>query len=88
MSKPKEGEELIVYLGVSQYVVSTALVREEDRVQYPVYYISYRLLDVKTRYTLMEKLIYCLVVALRKLRPYFEAHQIDVLTKYLLKQVL
>ncbi|XP_052199602.1 uncharacterized protein LOC127806391 [Diospyros lotus] len=39
MSKPKEGEELIVYLGVSEYAISTALVRDEDRVQYPIYYI-------------------------------------------------
>lgn len=36
----------------------------------------------------MEKLAYYLVVALRKLRPYFQAHRVDVLTKYPLKQVL
>ncbi|XP_052196167.1 uncharacterized protein LOC127803734 [Diospyros lotus] len=88
MSKPKEGEELIVYLGVSEYVVSTALVRDEDRVQYPVYYVCHRLLDVETRYFPMEKLAFSLVVASRKLRPYFQAHQISVLTKHPLKQIL
>ena len=36
----------------------------------------------------MEKLAYYLVVASRKLRPFFQAHRIDVLTKYPLKQVL
>ena len=71
MSKPKEGEELTVYFGVSQYAISAILVREEDKVQYLVYYVSHRLIDVKTRYTPMEKLSYCLVVASRKLRLYF-----------------
>ncbi|XP_052182010.1 uncharacterized protein LOC127794799 [Diospyros lotus] len=88
MSKPKEGEELIVYLGVSEYTVSTALIREEERVQYPVYYVSHRLLDAETRYFPMEKLIFYLVVASRKLRLYFQANQISVLTKHPLKQIL
>ena len=30
MLKSKEGEELIVYLGVSQYAISAVLVQEED----------------------------------------------------------
>ena len=36
----------------------------------------------------MEKLAYCQVVVSRKLRPYFQAYHINMLTKYLLKQVL
>ena len=85
MSKPKKREELTIYLGASQYPVSMTLVREEDRVQYPMYYVRHSLLDAETRYTLMEKLTYSLVVASRKLRPYFQAHRIGVLTKYPLK---
>ena len=85
MSKPKEREELTVYLGVSQYVVSTVLVGEENRVQYPMYYVSHRLLDAETRYTPMEKLAYSLVVTSRRLCSYFQAHRIGVLTKYPLK---
>ncbi|XP_052176651.1 uncharacterized protein LOC127790956 [Diospyros lotus] len=88
LSKPKDGEKLVVYLEVSEHAPSAALVREEEEVQYPVYYVSKRLVDAETRYTLMEKLAYCLVTASRKLRPYFQAHQIDVLTKYPLKQIL
>ncbi|XP_052178708.1 uncharacterized protein LOC127792296 [Diospyros lotus] len=80
LSKPKDGEKLVVYLGVSEHALSAALVREEEWMQYPVYYVSKRLVDVKTRYILMEKLAYCLVTTSRKLRPYFQAHQIDVLT--------
>ena len=36
----------------------------------------------------MEKLILALVTAARKLRPYFQAHTIEVLTEYPMKQVL
>ena len=36
----------------------------------------------------MEKLILALVTAARNLRPYFQAHTIEVPTKYLMKQVL
>ena len=36
----------------------------------------------------MEKLAYALILASRKLRPYFQAHQIEVRTSYPLKQVM
>lgn len=36
----------------------------------------------------MAKLSFSLVVASRKLHPYFQAHQISVLTKHPLKQIL
>ena len=36
----------------------------------------------------MEKLILALVTVARKLRPYFQAHTIEVPTKYPMKQVL
>ena len=36
----------------------------------------------------MEKLILALVTATRKFRPYFQAHTIEIPTKYSMKQVL
>ena len=36
----------------------------------------------------MEKLVLALMIAMRKLRPYFHSHPIRVLTNYLLRQVL
>ena len=39
-------------------------------------------------YSLLEKLTYALVMASRKLRPYFEAHKIVVLTDQPLRNVL
>ena len=40
LSPSQPGEELFLYLAISPAAVSTALVREEDRVQKPVYYTS------------------------------------------------
>ncbi|XP_017245311.1 uncharacterized protein LOC108216961 [Daucus carota subsp. sativus] len=77
LSKPKEGETLIIYLAVSDYAVNAVLVREEESTQLPVYYVSKRMVDEETRYTNMEKLAYALVLASRKLRPYFQAHKLS-----------
>ena len=38
--KPVDGEPLSLYLEVTEYAISWALVREEDKVQWLVYYIS------------------------------------------------
>ncbi|KAL5576836.1 hypothetical protein UlMin_018535 [Ulmus minor] len=87
LSKPHEGDSLILYLAVSKGAVSSALVGEEDGVQWPIYYTSKSLLDAETRYPEIEKLALALMVAARKLRPYFQAHTIVILTKFPLKQV-
>ncbi|XP_074336611.1 uncharacterized protein LOC141673769 [Apium graveolens] len=79
LSKPLDGESLVLYLAVSEYSISAVLVREEDGQQSPVYYVRKRLHDAETRYTSMEKLVYALILASRKLRPYFQAHRIEVL---------
>ena len=54
LSKPFEGKLLFFYLEVSDYAVSRALIWEEEKVQWPVYYISKRLIDAKIRYPEME----------------------------------
>jgi hypothetical protein len=36
----------------------------------------------------MEKLAFSLIISSRKLRPYFQAHTIRVLTEYPLKKVM
>ena len=45
-------------------------------------------MDAKTKYPEQEKLALALMVASKKLRPYFHAHSIEVLTNYPLHQVL
>ncbi|KAL5577018.1 hypothetical protein UlMin_018717 [Ulmus minor] len=71
LSKPHEGDSLILYLAVSKGAVSSALVREEDGVQWLIYYTSKSLLDAETRYPEIENLVLALMVAARNLRPYF-----------------
>ena len=88
LSKPIEEKKLYLYLIISKEAVSTALVREEEKVQWPLYYVSKRLSDAKTRYPELEKLALAFMVASRKLRPYCHAHPIKVLTNYPLHEVL
>ena len=85
---PIEGELLTLYLAVSDFSTSAVLVRDRERVQHPVYYCSRALRGAEERYPRMEKLILALVTATRKLRPYFQAHTIEVPTEYPMKQVL
>ena len=45
-SKPIEGEPLYMYLAIKEHAISRALIREENKVQWSVYYISKQLVDV------------------------------------------
>jgi hypothetical protein len=83
-----EGEILYLYLAVSSSAVSSALVREDAGIQKPVYFTSRALRGAEERYPWIEKLAFALIVSARKLRPYFQAHAIQVLTEYPLKKVL
>ena len=82
------GEELYLYLAMSSYAVSSALVREERKIQKPVYYTSRALRGAKGRYPMMEKPAFALVTASRKLRHYFQAHVINVLIDHPLKKTM
>ncbi|XP_077214758.1 uncharacterized protein LOC143849580 [Tasmannia lanceolata] len=88
LSKPEPGEELILYLSAGHLAVAAVLIREEYHQQKPIYYVSKVLHDAETRYQRVEKLVYALVMAARKLRPYFQAHTIKVLTGQPLRQIL
>ena len=50
--------------------------------------MSKKLINAEIRYPELEKLALALVVASRKLRSYFHAHSIEVLTNYPLRQAL
>ena len=88
LSPLRLGEELFLYLAVSPVAVSAALVRDEEKVQKPVYYASRALRSAEERYPPMEKLAFALVTTARKLKPYFQAHTMIVLTDKPLRRAM
>ena len=58
LSPSQPGEELFLYLAISPAAVSATLIREEDRVQKLVYYMSQALRGAEERYPPMEKLAF------------------------------
>lgn len=54
----------------------------------PIYFISKALLSTKTRYSHLEKAILALVTTIRKLRLYFEAYTIHMITNHPLRSGL
>jgi hypothetical protein len=57
-------------------------------IQKPVYYISEVLNEAKAKYSETHKLLYAILIASRKLRHYFQAHKIVVVTSYPLRAIL
>ncbi|KAL5769981.1 hypothetical protein ACOSP7_014135 [Xanthoceras sorbifolium] len=88
LSKPRDGEKLTIYLAITQHAISAVLVREKNKIQLLIYDVSKRLQDAESRYPQMEKLTYYLVITLRKLRLYFQAYSIEIITINPLRQVL
>ena len=88
LSPSKPGEELFLYLAVSPAAVSAALVREEDKVQNLMYYTSRALHGVEERYPPTEKLAFALVTVAHKLKLYFKAHTVVVLTDKHLRRAM
>ncbi|XP_021817133.1 uncharacterized protein LOC110759389 [Prunus avium] len=88
LSTPLPGEELIFYLSVSATALSSVLIRKPNGIELQIFYNSHALQDAEIRYPELEKLAYALVLSARKLRPYFQAHSITVLTNQPLRQIL
>ena len=64
------------------------MVREEDGYQRSVYFTSRALRGVEERYPQTEKLAFALVIAAQRLKPYFQAHTIVVLTDKPLRKAM
>ncbi|KAI5335174.1 hypothetical protein L3X38_025307 [Prunus dulcis] len=88
LSKPLPGEILYLYLSISSTAVSSVLIRKPEKVELPIFYVSKALQSAELRYPPFEQLALALVVSARRLRPYFQAHGIKVLTNQPLRQVL
>jgi hypothetical protein len=88
LTPPQDGEPLQLYVVATTQVVSAVIVVERTEeghalpVQRSVYYISEVLSDTKTRYPQVQKLLYAVVLARRKVRHYFEAHPVTVVSSF------
>jgi hypothetical protein len=91
---PHKKEQLLLYPTTTTNVVNTAIVveRQEDDhtypVQRPVYFVSEVLSESKARYQPVQKLLYAVLITLRKLRHYFQEYSISVVTNYPLCDIL
>jgi hypothetical protein len=91
---PQDGEPLYLYVAATTQVVSAVIVVERTEeghalpVQRPVCYISEVLSETKARYPQIQKLLYAVVLALRKLRHYFEAHPVMVVSSFPLGEII
>ncbi|XP_025661836.1 uncharacterized protein [Arachis hypogaea] len=88
LGKPKAGEPLYLYLAITEGALTTVLVREEGKAQQPIYFVSRALQGAKLRYSKLEKLALALLVSSRRLRQYFQSHQVVVKTDQGIRQVL
>jgi hypothetical protein len=94
LTPPRSDEPLYLYVTATTQVVSVVIVVERAEeghalpVQRPVYYISEVLSKTKARYPQIQKLLYAVVLAQRKLRHYFKAHPITVVSSFPLGEII
>ena len=88
MSSPEPDEVLFAYIVVASYAVSLVLIRVDNGIQRPVYYVSKSLHEAEMRYLPLEKVILAIVLGTRKLPHYFQTHTVVVLTQLPLKTIL
>jgi hypothetical protein len=94
LTPPQDREPLYLYVAVTTQVVSAVIMVERTEeghalpVQRPVYYISEVLSDTKMRYSQVQKLLYAVVLPRRKLRYYFEAHPVTVVSSFPLGEII
>ena len=86
---PETGDTLYLYLAASNIAVSVALFKEcGDAKLKPVFFVSNAITDANTRYSYLEQAALALRTAAQKLRPYFQAHPVVVLTDLPLRGII
>ncbi|GJY16053.1 putative reverse transcriptase domain, ribonuclease H-like domain protein [Tanacetum coccineum] len=88
LTTPIHGEALIMYLAASTESINATLFVRRENGQVPIYFVSRVLQGAKLNYPALEKLILALVHAARRLRRYFQAYTIAVITNSSIKQAL
>ena len=88
IQKPNVHEPIIVYLAVSNEVISSVLVQEIEAEERPVYFVSRVLHGAEIRYQMVEKVALALVITARRIRMYFQNHRVIVKTNYPIMKIL
>jgi hypothetical protein len=92
LTPPSSGTPLLLYVASSHAAVSATLVQEkregQARKQVPVYFVSEVLSASKKNYIELEKVLYAVLMASRKLRHYFQAYHIIVPSSQPLKDII
>jgi hypothetical protein len=92
LTPPSSGTPLLLYVAASHAAVSAALVQEKQdgqtKKQSPVYFVFEVLSPSKRNYTELEKVLYAVLMASRKLRHYFQAYHIIVPSSQPLKDIM
>jgi hypothetical protein len=89
---PTPGDPLLLYVAASHSAVSAALVQEElkgqTKKQAPIYFVFEVLSLSKKNYTELEKVLYVVLMASRKLRHYFQGYHIIIPSSQPLKDIM
>jgi len=77
-----------MYLSVTDHAVSVVLLRVDQEIQKPIFYVSKTLVEAEMRYLFLEKAALEVIHAVRRLPHYCQAHTMIVLTERPLQALL
>jgi hypothetical protein len=79
---PIFGKPLRLYLASNSQAIGAFIAQEDgSRVEQPIYYVSHALKDAESRYSGAKRSCLALIYASQRLRHYFLAHKVQLMTK-------
>ena len=79
---PKVGKPLILYLAIEESAIGAMLAQEgEAWAEHVVFYLSKNMLPYEKKYNQVEQIYLAMVLAMRKIRHYFQSYKIQAVSK-------